>query len=171
VIVALLKNLRLPRRFAFPEKHMDSSPKISWLHSVISTGVPMESGRSGDTEQSVEPRREIRLRTEKSHNCQPDSSTSLRSARNDKKGIWALPAISTCGVRYGHLFLPDTGREAAAAPRNDKKCILLSLRAIRRIARQSQVLRWDFFNGRTAARRKGFDIDYLVFTILFDSSG
>jgi len=32
------------------------------------------------------------------------------------------------------------------APRNDKRCISVSLRAIRRIARQSQPSLWDFFN-------------------------
>jgi len=32
------------------------------------------------------------------------------------------------------------------APRNDKRFVLPSLRAIRRIARQSQMLLWDFFN-------------------------
>ena len=32
------------------------------------------------------------------------------------------------------------------APRNDKWPIFASLRAIQRIARQSQAVRWDFFN-------------------------
>jgi hypothetical protein len=35
------------------------------------------------------------------------------------------------------------------APRNDKRTIFMSLRAIRRIARQSQALLWDFFNSPT----------------------
>jgi hypothetical protein len=38
---------------------------------------------------------------------------------------------------------PEQGRRT---PRNDKKCIFVSLRAIRRIARQSQPSLWDFFN-------------------------
>ena len=37
------------------------------------------------------------------------------------------------------------------ARRNDKRFVFKSLRAIRRIARQSQVLRWDFFNSLTVA--------------------
>ena len=36
------------------------------------------------------------------------------------------------------------------APHNDKGSILASLRAIQRIARQSQAVRWNFFNNPTS---------------------
>ena len=48
------------------------------------------------------------------------------------------------------------------APRNDKKRILVSLRAIRRIARQSQPSLWDFFNNPTVPSIAGDVMDLKI---------
>ena len=53
-----------------------------------------------------------------------------------------LQTKKNTGSLFSSRYQPRSGSET----RNDKKCISVSLRAIRRIARQSQPSLWDFFN-------------------------
>jgi hypothetical protein len=82
------------------------------------------------------------------------ASPCAKMSRRNLESLGFSPEVPAHPVRNSAQLvteglLKNVRLPRRCAPRNDRSGIFMSLRAIQRIARQSQVLGWDFFNSPT----------------------